>query len=159
LIMKGNHVTQLIFDTYIGVIRNSVKSRMFRNLYAEVGVKKTDVTENGRLSCAFFVSSLLVIFGLIKSAHATVSGTVRDLEKSGWMKISKPKAGSVLVWKAKKNKKGDIHKHIGFYIGKDKAISNNSRFGYPSVHHWTFGKVNKQSKRKIETIFWHGSFE
>ena len=140
-------VVPMLNDTYLAVIKNSIGSKLFRNLYAKVGGKKIDITENGNLSCAIFVSSILVLFKLIKDVHATVNGTVRDLKESSWVEIKKPKIGCILVWVEKDFGNGRLHKHIGFYIGKEKAISNDFRRGYPTKHDWKF--------RKIEAMFWN----
>jgi predicted nucleic acid-binding Zn finger protein len=136
-------------ENYLAMIGNSVGTRMFRNLFARVGKKKQDIVQDGFLSCAYFVSSILVIFGLIKEAHATVEGTIKDMEKSGWKRVEKPKKGSVLVWEAKEIR-ASLNKHIGFFVGRDRAISNNSEEGVPLIHHWTF-----KGQRKVEAIFWH----
>jgi len=154
-LMKKEKVAPIIFDTYIAVIKNGVGSKIFRNFYAEINNKKTDITENGNLSCAWFVSSLLYLFKLIRSTHVTVTGTVKDLENSGWKKIDKPKIGSVLVWEEIDYGNKDFHKHIGFYIGNQMAISNSSKLGYPIKHNWTFGKKKGKQVRKIESIFWN----
>ena len=143
--MKKQKIIHLPFDTYLAVVKNSVGSRMFRNFYAKVNGKKTDIMKNGKLSCAFFASSLLHLFKLVKEPHATVDGTIKDLRSSGWKAIRKPRIGSVLVLEAK-----DSHKHIGFYIGNNKAISNSTKLGYPVKHHWTFGGA-----RKVELMLSH----
>ncbi|MBI2635032.1 MAG: hypothetical protein HYW79_00595 [Parcubacteria group bacterium] len=147
---KKQKVILIIFDTYIAVIKNSVGSKLFRNLYAKVNGKKTDITRNGELSCAFYVSSILLLFRFIKEGHATVDSTVKDLKKSGWKEIKKPEIGSVIVWEKTDFRNGNAHKHIGFYIGGNKAISNTSKSGYPARHHFTFG-----GKRKIELTLWN----
>ena len=103
---------------------------------------------NGELSCAFFVSGILKMFDLASGLHGTVDGTVKDLEKSGWQKIDKPEIGSVIVWEGKEYDDGEIHKHIGFYIGDDQAISNSTKQGFPVKHEWTF-----DGKRIIEAIY------
>jgi len=160
--MKKEKVIPILFDTYIAVIKNSVGSKMFRNSYAKINGpsaragKKTDILQNGNLSCAFFVSSILVLFKLIKEIHATVDGTVKDLERSGCQKITKPKIGSVIVWEKIDFGNKDFYKHIGFYIGNNKAISTNSfKKGQPTVHHWTYGIKRNKPGRKIEAIFWN----
>lgn len=134
-------------DTYLAVVKNSINSKMFRNLYAKVNGKKTDITDNGNLSCAFFVSSILYMFRLIREMHATVNGTVRGLIEFGWTEIEKPKVGCILVWKETDFGKGDLHKHIGFYIGQNKAISNDYKKGFPVEHEWKF--------REIEIMLWN----
>ena len=146
-------IERLVFETYLTVINNSVGSKMFRNFYMKVSGKKTDVMKNGGLSCAFFVSSVLAIFGFIKGIHGTVEGTVRDLKKSGWKEIKKPRIGSVLVWEEKIDKSGEAHKHIGFYIGNDMAISNSSKQKAPAAHQWEFN-----GKRKIKIILWNEKY-
>ncbi|MDP3004294.1 MAG: hypothetical protein Q8N43_02195 [Candidatus Azambacteria bacterium] len=154
--MKKEKVIPILFDTYIAVVKNSVGSKMFRNSYAKINDKKTDILQDGMLSCAFFVSSILVLFKLIKEIHGTVDGTVRDLEQSGWQKIKKPKIGSVIVWEKIDFGNKNFHKHIGFYIGNNKAISTNSfKKGRPVIHHWTYGIKRNKPVRKIEAIFWN----
>lgn len=153
--MKKQKVIPILFDTYIAVIENSVGSNIFRNLYAKVNGKKTDITENGNLSCALFVSSVIYWSKLIKNIHATVDGVVKDLEESGWKKVKKPRVGSVLVWEKNDFGSRNFHKHIGFYIGDGKAISNSSKLKQPTEHHWTFGNTKNKPMRKIESIFWN----
>ena len=68
----------ILYDSYLHAIKNSVGSNLFRNLYAYVDGKKMDILENGNLSCANFVSSILYSYKLIGGKHATVDGTVRD---------------------------------------------------------------------------------
>ena len=144
----------LLKDSYLKAIENSIGNKLFRNLYFKSGSKKVDVLQNGNLSCAIFASWILRNFYLIKDIHTMVSGTIKDLKKSGWHKIKKPKIGAVLVWEEKKFKNGP-HKHIGFYIGKKMAISNNSKNKLPSKHHWTFGSKNDKNYRKVIEIWWH----
>jgi hypothetical protein len=135
-------------DSYLAAIKNSVNTHLYRNFYAKVNNKKEDIVKNGELSCAYFVSSILVIFDLIKGIHLTVDGTEKDLKRSGWKRIKKPEIGCVLIWVAKKYKDGGTHRHMGFYMGKDKAISNDHEKGSPRVHHFTYA-----GKRKIEAIY------
>ncbi|MDO8676244.1 MAG: hypothetical protein Q7K16_01150 [Candidatus Azambacteria bacterium] len=143
-------VILLIPDTYLAIIKNSIGSKLFRNLYAKVNGERTDITVNGELSCAFYVSSILLLFRFIKEGHATVDSTVKDLKKSGWKKIKKPKIGSIIVWEKTDLRNSNAHKHIGFYVGSNKAVSNMSKLGYPARHHFTFS-----GKRKIELMLWN----
>lgn len=123
---------------------------MWRNQYAKVNGERQDIIKDGQLACAFYVSTILVMFGLIKELHATVNGTVKDLEASGWKKVKKPKPGAVLAWEAITFDDGSVHKHIGFYIGQERAVSNSAEQGIPVEHDWLFN-----GSRKIETIYWH----
>ncbi|MBI2063859.1 MAG: C40 family peptidase [Candidatus Yanofskybacteria bacterium] len=144
----------ILYDSYMQAVKNSIGSNLFRNLYAKIDGRKKDILENGNLSCAIFVSSILYLHKLISDLHATVTGTVNDLEKSGWIKITKPKIGAVLVWETKKFEKGQ-HKHVGFYIGNNKAISHEYEKRQPILHHWTFGAKDGQPIRKVERILWN----
>ena len=71
-------------STYLAMIRNSVGSTQYRNLYALVDGTHEDITKKGVLSCAFFVSSLLRTMGLCTFIHATVDGLINDLLGNGW---------------------------------------------------------------------------
>jgi hypothetical protein len=142
-------VSPLLLDTYLAVIKNSSGSNLFRNLYAKVGDERQDITQNGELSCAFFVSSILVILKLIKEVHATVSGTVRDLKEFGWVEIEEPKIGAILVWEEKDFGNNRLHKHIGFYVGEGRAVSNDYKIGTPQEHKWN------SEERKVELILWN----
>jgi len=148
--MPKQKISPLIFDTYLAIIKNSLGSKMFRNFYVKINGKHIDIMKNGQYSCAFYLSNILKTFNLIKKPHVTVISTIKDMQKSRWQKIKKPKIGSVLVWEIKKFGKNDIHTHIGFYIGNHQAISNSSNKGCPIKHHWTFN-----NERKITAIYWH----
>lgn len=147
----------------MAVIQGAPGSKMFGRAYALVDGKKKEVTEKGNLSCALFPSFVLKYFNLIKKGHYTVTGLVRDLEESGWKKIKKPKLGCILVWGVQDDKKNKNytfgHKHIGFYVGNGKAVSNMSSKGCPGKHHWTFGTRNMKPVRKVEAMYWNERIE
>ena len=144
----------LLKDSYLKAIENSVGSNLFRNLYFEIKGKRTDILENGALSCAVFVSWILKNFDLIKERHATVDGTIKDLKKTDWYKIKRTKVGAILVWEEKFYDSGP-HKHIGFYIGNKKAVSTSYKKKGVVQHHWTFGTKNDKNYRKVIEIWWH----
>lgn len=128
---------------------------MFRNLYLEKNGRKFDATEDGELSCAFFVSNLLLIWGLISEGHATIKGAIKDMKKNGWKEISlkEVKVGDVVVWQEKKSDKGRIRSHMGFYIGNKKTISHSDGIKAISFHHWTYN-----NKRKIIAVYRYPKF-
>jgi hypothetical protein len=147
-------VKLLFFDSYIDTIKNSVGSKIFQTLWAELDGKKKDITNKGNLSCAVFVSAILLWFGLIKEKHATVDSTIKDMKEFKWKRIKKPRIGSILVWEDLEFDDGP-HSHLGFYIGENQAISNSLKLKTPAKHHWTYGTKNKQPKRKVIAIYWH----
>ncbi len=133
----------------LAAVRHSVGSRMFRELYAdEDGVTK-EILQDGRLSCAFFVAFLLYHFHLIKQPHATVQSTVKDMIESGWTEASVPQEGDVLLWDASQDHvEGEMHQHIGFFLGDGQAISNSSTQKEIIEHEWTFN-----GSRHVQKIF------
>jgi len=143
---------------YLKMIRNSEGTKIFQDFYGIYNRKINNLTKGGKLSCAFFVSSILYLFGLIKNIHLGVTretegiaslGLLEDMQKSGWFEISRPKIGCVLLWEKKKG-----HFHIGFYLGNKKAISNSSTKRKVVIHDYKFDR-----KRKIEKIFWYKKLE
>lgn len=148
--MKNQKVVPIIFDSYIALIKNSLGSKLFRNFYAKVDGKETDIMRNGELSCAFHASSILALSKLIHSVHGTVISTVKDLKENGWKEIKKPEIGSVLIWEIFDSASNKIQRHIGFFIGNNKAISNDSKLGYPIEHPW-----KAKGKLEIQNILWN----
>lgn len=138
-----------IYRTYLSLIKNSVGSKLFQNLW----VDDKDILEGGDLSCAFFVSNILKILDLISEGHATVKSTVEDMKDSGWYEIDEVEIGAVLIWEEKEYSDGP-HRHIGFYIGDQKAISNNEEAKTPIVH-----SHNYDNKRAIELILWNNKLD
>ena len=157
---KNIKLDLILFDSYIQAIKNGVGSNLFRNLYADINGSKKDILKDGGLACPTFVTSILYLFKLSSDVHATVDGSIRDITAFGWYEIDQPKPGAVLIWEANttEDQDGDIylnHRHIGFYIGSDQAISNNARSRCPTIHHWTFGVKNDEPVRKIEKMYWN----
>jgi hypothetical protein len=153
--------------TYLAMIRNTANGdvRIFRNLYATVDGTERDLLQDGKVSCAVFVSSLLYLLNSclehrgdkrwIRYTHATVNSTEKDLQESGWVQIPEAREGAVLSWEPISFADGSRHGHIGFYVGNDRAISNASNGdGVPREHHWTY-----DGTRKVERIWWHPSLD
>ncbi|MCX7589549.1 MAG: hypothetical protein N2Z85_01245 [Patescibacteria group bacterium] len=138
------------------LIKNSLNSKFFRSIYFfdYQNKKSKDILKNGDLSCAFYVSIILKILGLINNVHTTVNSTILDLEKSGWHKIDKPKFGSVILWDYKKSKnRKNQHMHLGFYLNKNKAVSNSSKLKSPQIHDLYY------EQRPIKSFYFHKELE
>ncbi len=147
--------------SYLAMIRNAAKgeSRMFRNVYALVDDAEMDITGDGRWSCAFFVSVVLYANKLIGDMHTGVAGLEEDLKANGWQETKDLKEGAVIVWEPQKGNFvpgiGEMHSHLGFFVGNDRAVSNSSdETGVPKEHHITYNGA-----RKIERIWWHSDLE
>lgn len=141
--------------TYLATIENSLGSNTYRNSYALIDGEERDILKNGKLSCAFYVSSILLMFGLIKEIHSTVNGVERDLASSGWQKVDAYEPGDVIFWEELEGQDGR-HGHVGFFWKDGLAVSNDSLSGRPAKHDSLFGS-NGQTKRKI--IFGYRSAE
>jgi hypothetical protein len=106
------------------------------------------------VACAWFVSVLLHALGVVATPHATVDGTIRDMESNGWRQVDRPEPGAVLVWEPDDHD-GSVNRHIGFFIGDDRAVSNSTSKRVIGEHHWTFGEDGGLPVRKIESIYRH----
>lgn len=133
------------------MIKNSPGTEMFRTFYVEENGVKRDVFSNGEHSCSYFVGSILCLFDQQDKPHATVSSTVKDLEEHGWKKVelSEAQEGDVIVWEPIEfdEEPGVLHAHVGFYLGENKAISNDYKKGFPAIH------TLESGGRKIEAVY------
>lgn len=154
LLFKKNYLTQ---------IENSAKGKnyLFYNFYVEKDGETKDSLEDGKNSCAVMVSYILYSFNSLlefsgkkhwlKFTHMTVVSTEKDMIENGWHEISDLRPGAVLIWEKKDGRNGEPHNHIGFFVGGEEAISNDSKgTGFPWKHHITYNGT-----RKIDKIYWH----
>lgn len=146
-------VTPRIFDTYLSMVKNSVGSKTWQTVWADIDGVKTDVTEGGIKSCAYFVSSILKNFDFIKKTHATVGSTVKDLKESGWTSIESPKAGAVVVYEGVEFNDGEVDKHIAICASDTEAISNSYIKKVPVIH--SVEMEFNGNKRKILQILYN----
>ncbi len=140
------------------MIESSVGANLFRHLYFRINGKTIDVLEDGDLSCAMFVTTILLTFGLIKELHTTVNETLKDIQESGWYEIPEPRAGALILWGFKKKDGGTQgkHRHVGFFIDTETAISNDSDTRVILRHHPTYGTFpNGEARRDILAYYWN----
>lgn len=136
-------------ETYIAVIKGSVGANLFRENYALVDGVQENILQDGQLSCAFFVSFILRAFSLIQTLHARTTGTVADMEQSGWRETETPRIGDVVVWEEAEQKSG-VFPHIGFYLDQGTAISHRDTHNTPIAHSLTF-----DGTRKVTAFYTH----
>src|SRR3989344_1406153 len=136
----------------LAIVENSAKgdNYLFRNLYADENGKEIDVFENGGTSCCGHVTWILLALELIKHPHAAIHGTKRDMIDSGWHEVNELKSGAVIVWEdlvandGLQGQKGVKLSHMGFYVGNNEAISNDSKVShFPRRHHVTYNDTRK----------------
>lgn len=145
-------VTPRIFDTYISMVKNSVGSKAWQTVWADVDGVKTDVTLGGIKSCAFFVSSILNNFDFVKKTHATVTSTVKDLKESGWTSTKNPQAGAVVVYESIMFDDGEGNEHIAICISDTKAVSNSYTKRVPVAHDIAMN-LNGKPRKIIEILY------
>lgn len=132
---------------FLTTIKNSQGANTFRSQ----SVNGVDVLKNGDLSCAYFVSGILVLYQLIDRAHFRLDGTIEAMQKSNWFLLGEPVSGSIVVWNPIKQGETE-HLHIGFSIGDGVAISNRSSLGVPGEHPLHYSGLDKENKEAYATI-------
>ncbi len=149
---------------YLAMIRNAAKgeNHLFRNFFISIDGHERDALRDGALGCGVFVSSVLYLQNSslefmkkskwIEYVHANVGPTEEDMERNGWHHhLDELREGAVISWVARVGDDGTEHRHIGFYIGGDRAASNGSNTTHmPIEHHVTY-----DGTRKIDRIWWH----
>jgi hypothetical protein len=152
---EGAHVHHL--ETYLAMIEGGVGSRQYLQLFVHsVEGRPRDVIGDGRFACAYFASSILTLAALItQGVHTTVFETVEDMVRSKWYQINHLTKGAVVVWGPRLASDGNPHKHIGFYLGEELAVSTDGVTGVPTKHHVTYGIEEGRPNRSIEAVFFH----
>jgi len=152
--IKKPQYTFVLKENYLTTIRYSENSDLFLHCFVKnENGEILDVCQRGMFSCAVFVSNTLSRFNLIETPTANIDTLMKELEKCGWkftnnLKLLKP--GVILVWEAQKKSDGKMHKHVGFYLYGQQAISTRSPSGVPKIHHFQYN-----GDRKIVAIYTH----
>lgn len=114
-------------ESLLAVLEGSLGTAMFRTLYRKLDSCLDDVIDDGDLACAFYVSTILSMFGLIENGvHTTVVVTLDDMRKSGWLEIEAPEAFAVVLWGEKMGDDNRPHYHIGFCVNEFEAIEHSA---------------------------------
>jgi len=146
---------RLYFKTYIQLIENAVGTAMFKNFYVQLADgTDIDAMDNGSDSCAFFVSSVLVLFKKVAGVHGTVANTLTDMQQSGWHAVAEKdmEPGDVVVWVPTPDSDGK--QHIGFCIGDHMAISTSSKKQVVAKHDIRFGKEDRPIQQVLRQDHW-----
>ncbi len=130
---------------YLEHIRSSIGSDKYKNHFIIKDGNLFDALQDGKFSCAKFVSEVLKEFKMIEKTHAKVKSAHKDMIAFGWheTELKDIRRGDVIIWE--RNQKGNLH--IGFYIGKYRAISNSTAKRVIWKHHYRY-----RGKRKIVKI-------
>lgn len=139
LVLLNSSENELI-SSYLGDVRKAGKeqSTEYRHYFVAGREGITDVTDNGNLSCAWFVSSVLEKHGLLSRARTTVASTIQEIEeRAEWEKIEVHNSfpGAVILWP----RSTSGHYHLGFYVGQSETgegeyVSNSFMAKAPIIH-------------------------
>lgn len=128
--MPDSKLTRLVLKNFLASAEGMTNSGMFRHLYVknETG-EESDVLQDGTLSCAYVVSSLLTLYGLLDRPHATVATTLEKMTEAGWTVSSMPRPGAVAYWPEYNG-----NEHIGIVLDSETYVSNSSDTHTPVKH-------------------------
>lgn len=137
------------------IVKNSIGSNQYRNLFAIKDGEEVDLLRDGDLSCSIFVSHVLLGLELIKKPHLTVDSTIKDMRDNGWYAIEELREGAVLLQEERYSEESGLkHRHLAFYIGNEEAVSSRDYNRNITRHHYT-----DNGKRGVEKIFWNKELE
>ena len=151
--MPDSNLKKKLFQTYLKMIENSPGTKLFNSAFVEdvrTGEVR-DVLNDGELSCAFFVSGVLSLLGLMDRPHSTVKTVIDTLRGSkNWKEFDKKslKNGDIIVWEVVTFEDGTQNEHIGFCLDTNKAVSTSYIEKSVVLH-----SIDFDGKRKIEKIF------
>jgi hypothetical protein len=129
--MPDTNLIKLRKKNYLCAVRAVIGTQLFRSIWVfdKKNQREFDALEGGDGSCAYVVSGVLYLHGLIDAPHATVATTVERMHEYGWRATDTPIEGDIVQWPAHND-----HMHIGFYLSEHECISNNSKQGIPVKH-------------------------
>lgn len=126
--------------SYLDDVRKAGEERSteYRHYFVAGSEGIIDVTDNGDLSCAWFVSSVLAKHGLLSRARPTVASTIQEIEqRAEWEEIEEHTSfpGAVILWPLSTSG----HYHLGFYLGLSETgqgeyVSNSFMEKAPIIH-------------------------
>lgn len=140
--MPDNNLIRQVFKNYMYSVRASVGSELFRHVYVinKHTQLEQDTLQDGKLACAYFVSCILTLHGLIDKPHSTVRTTLEKMKEAGWTKAKEPVPGAIVYWPSQEE-----HGHLGFYLGAGECMSNSTSKHVPVQHGLTLSDGREPS--------------
>lgn len=129
--MPDPNLHRLTGKNLLYIIHNIVGSPIFKHIYVrdKRDGREFDALDDGSGACAYTVSGVLALVGLIDHPHATVATTVVRMQEAGWVKTDTPSPGDVVQWAAYND-----NMHTAFYIGDDRCIGNSTKDHMPKEY-------------------------
>jgi len=152
-------MTKIVIDqlaTLLARINDSEGARMWRHTYATCDGERVDLTKDGTVSCAVYVSTLLLMARKLPEMKATVVSLQQSMKEHNWIEFDEYVPGSVLIWEEAQQFGGEPHLHAGFYLGNKIAMSHSDQDRSPCKHHVTFGvDKNGSPVRRVTGVYVH----
>lgn len=122
--MPDRNIKRLVRKNLLYTIEASLGSGLFKHVYVfdRRDNREFDAMEDGKSACAFMVSGLLALQGLIDHPHSTVATTIDHMQDTGWEETTEPQPGDVVQWPAHND-----HMHMAFYMGENRVIGNSTK--------------------------------
>ena len=122
--MPDPNLQRLVHKNLMYSIRTIKGSELFKHIYVrdKRDGHEFDAMDDGSGACAYTVSGVLALHGLIDHPHATVATTVKHMKEAGWVETKDPQPGDVVQWAALND-----HMHMAFYIGDGRVIGNSTK--------------------------------
>lgn len=144
-------------ETFIKMVENSVGTRLFNSIIAKRGEETIDILADGDLSCATFVSNILYLNHFLDNQRVVVGSLEKDLaSSSNFKEISPenylPETGDVILWGVIVGQDGVAHKHFGFALNNEEAVSTTG-ISHSAIRHPLYKKPDTDIDRSIERIF------
>ena len=145
--MSDPNIEILKYETYLKAIENSVGSRIFNSLIVKFrdSDQTSDILGDGEFSCAFFVSSILAMFGVLDKPRATVISLKDIISKDEkWSTVSETEAqpGDVVFYEAVEHESGNVHEHVAFVTGSGQAVSTDYKQKQVVQHDLKYRQIN-----------------
>lgn len=129
--MPDPTLNRLIVKNLCYTVKAAVASDIFKHIYvSDSSGEELDALQDGKLACAYVVSGILTLHGLIDHPHATVVTTLKAMETAGWKLTTQPRPGDVVHWPLGK----EGHQHLGFYLQENQFMSNSAEQRQPILH-------------------------
>lgn len=145
--------------TFLDLVIGSVGTNMYRNVHVVRSEDVVNVTDDGDLSCAYYVSAVLRHFHLIQHGfYTTITHTLADMRRSGWEVCEKPAPGVVVVWVSKECTDGP-HRHIGICLDETYCVSNSPIARTPQKHEILGLLDHAGGVRAVEMYYKHPRLE
>lgn len=141
--------------TYLKMIENSIGTKIFNSIFAEVEGQEKDLLNDGEFSCAVFVSGILLLNQMLEKGRSTVDSLEKDLEESDSFEEIKsdPQPGDILFWEKVRYEDGSENRHVGFTLSNTEAVSTDYVPKQVIKHPINKEIENSGETRKIEKIF------